>query len=61
LTLIRLASWNIRKCVGLDRRRDPHRVARVLAGIGADVVALQEADRRLGKRPAALPAALVTG
>lgn len=50
-----LASWNIRKCVGLDRRRDPHRVAGVIAGLGADIVALQEADRRLGVRPAALP------
>ncbi len=56
---LRLASWNIRKCVGLDRRRDPARVARVLAGLDADVVALQEADRRLGRRPAALPNFLI--
>ena len=55
MSKLHLASWNIRKCVGLDRRRDPGRVARVLSGIGADVVALQEADRRLGRRPAALP------
>ena len=60
MTEIRLASWNIRKCIGLDRRRDPHRVARVLSGIDADVVALQEADRRLGQRPAALPPALIS-
>ena len=51
---LRLATWNIRKCIGLDRRRDPHRTARVIRGLGADVVALQEADRRLGHRPAAL-------
>ncbi len=51
---LRLATWNVRKCVGLDRRRDPHRVARVIDGLAADVVALQEADRRLGHRPAAL-------
>lgn len=51
---VRLATWNIRKCVGLDRRRDPHRVARTIAGLEADVVVLQEADRRLGSRPAAL-------
>lgn len=50
-----LASWNIRKCIGLDRRRDPARVVRVLNEIDADIVALQEADRRLGSRPAALP------
>ena len=52
---ITLASWNIRKCVGLDRKRDPMRIVRGLNGLGADIVALQEADRRLGRRPAALP------
>ena len=52
---LKLASWNIRKCVGLDRRRDPRRVAGVLADLDADVVVLQEADKRLGRRPAALP------
>lgn len=52
---LKLASWNIRKCVGLDRRRDPRRVAGVLAELDADVVVLQEADKRLGRRPAALP------
>lgn len=51
---LRLATWNIRKCVGLDRRRDPHRVARTIAGLEADVMVLQEADKRLGNRPAAL-------
>lgn len=51
----RLASWNIRKCVGLDRKRDPLRIVQGLNAIGADVVAVQEADRRLGRRPAALP------
>lgn len=54
MSLTRLASYNIRKCVGLDWRRSPHRIADVLAGLGADVVALQEADKRLGDRPAAL-------
>ena len=54
-----IATWNIRKCVGLDRRRDPHRVARIIAGLEADVVALQEADKRLGHRPAALTPDLI--
>ncbi len=53
--MIRVVSWNIRKAVGLDWRRDPFRVARVVAALGADIVALQEADKRLGRRPAALP------
>jgi endonuclease/exonuclease/phosphatase family metal-dependent hydrolase len=55
----RFATWNIRKCVGLDRRRDPHRVARVIANLDADVIALQEADKRLGQRPAALTPDLI--
>lgn len=50
----RIATWNIRKCVGLDRRRDPARVLSAIAHLGADIVALQEADRRLGARPATL-------
>ena len=56
---IRLASYNIRKCVGLDRRRNPGRVIEVINGLSADVVVLQEADRRLGLRPAALPHAML--
>ncbi|RZW10212.1 MAG: metal-dependent hydrolase [Rhodobacteraceae bacterium] len=56
---LRIATWNVRKCIGLDRRRDPHRVARVISGLGADVVALQEADKRLGSRPAALKSDLI--
>lgn len=56
MSQIRVGSWNIRKCVGLDRRRDPDRVLRGIAAMGADIVALQEADRRLGARPATLDA-----
>lgn len=52
---MRIASYNIRKAVGLDWRRDPQRIIRVLADLDADVVALQEADKRLGARPAVLP------
>lgn len=51
----RVATWNIRKAVGLDRRRDPERVLAVIAGLGAGIVALQEVDRRLGRRPSSLP------
>ncbi|AZI35905.1 putative metal-dependent hydrolase [Caenibius tardaugens NBRC 16725] len=49
------ASYNIRKAVGLDRRRDPERILAILNELGADVVALQEADRRFGQRLTALP------
>lgn len=44
------ASYNIHKAVGLDRRRDPERILAVLREIDADVIALQEADRRFGSR-----------
>ena len=47
---IRVASYNIHKCVGTDGRFDPDRVARVIAELDADVVALQEADQRFGER-----------
>ena len=56
---LKLLSWNIRKAVGLDWRRDPARVWSVIEGLAPDVAFLQEADKRLGRRPAALPPALV--
>jgi endonuclease/exonuclease/phosphatase family metal-dependent hydrolase len=52
---IKVASYNIHKAVGLDRRRDHERILRVLLEVDADVVALQEVDRRFGRRMAALP------
>jgi endonuclease/exonuclease/phosphatase family metal-dependent hydrolase len=45
-----VASYNIHKAVGADRRRDPARIARVIAEIGADILALQEVDLRFGNR-----------
>ena len=48
--MIRVASYNIHKCVGTDRRRDPLRILDVLCEIDGDVVALQEADLRFGER-----------
>jgi endonuclease/exonuclease/phosphatase family metal-dependent hydrolase len=52
---VRFASYNIHKAVGLDRRRDPDRILAVLREIDADVVALQEVDRRFGRRESVLP------
>lgn len=52
---LKLVSYNIRKAVGLDWRRDPSRTLQVIGALGADIVALQEADKRLGPRPAAIP------
>ena len=56
---MKLASYNIRKAVGLDRRRDPARILDVVNHIEADVIVLQEADKRLGPRPTALPRQLI--
>ncbi|MBP1804444.1 endonuclease/exonuclease/phosphatase family protein [Rubellimicrobium aerolatum] len=56
---LRLASYNIRKAVGLDWKRRPERILSVLDEIDADVVVLQEADKRLGQRPAAIPLGLL--
>ncbi|MBV9087670.1 MAG: endonuclease/exonuclease/phosphatase family protein [Acidobacteriaceae bacterium] len=39
---IRVATYNVHKCRGLDRRVQPARIANVLRELDADVVALQE-------------------
>jgi endonuclease/exonuclease/phosphatase family metal-dependent hydrolase len=49
-----VASYNIHKAVGTDLRRDPARTIAVLREIGADLVALQEVDRRFGDREGVL-------
>jgi len=48
------ASYNIHKGVGIDGRRDPERIIAVLRELRADVIALQEADRRFGTRESVL-------
>lgn len=53
--MIRIASYNMRKARGLDQRRMPERTLQVVNGLEADVVALQEADLRLGARHPAIP------
>lgn len=45
-----VSSYNIHKAVGTDMRRDPARTVQVIREIGADIVALQEVDRRFGDR-----------
>ena len=48
--MVLIASYNIRKAIAADRRRRPERIIEILGEIGADVVLLQEADRRFGAR-----------
>ena len=39
---VRVATYNIHKCRGLDRRISPERIAAVIAELDADVIAIQE-------------------
>lgn len=41
-----VATWNIHKGIGRDRRRDLDRTAAVIGEIAPDIIALQEADTR---------------
>jgi endonuclease/exonuclease/phosphatase family metal-dependent hydrolase len=45
-----ISSYNVHKCVGIDKKFDPDRVAHVIGEIGADIIAIQEADKRFGER-----------
>lgn len=56
---VTVASYNIHRAIGLDRRRNPERILSVLHEISADIVALQEADRRFGRRASALPIQMI--
>ena len=57
--MIRVASYNIRKAIGADRRRRPERTLDVINEIDADIIALQEADRRFGARQGVIPLAML--
>lgn len=52
---MRITSYNIRKAVGLDWKRNPTRITEILREIDADIVVLQEADKRFGTRSGVLP------
>jgi endonuclease/exonuclease/phosphatase family metal-dependent hydrolase len=58
--MIKVASYNMRKSIGTDRRRKPERTLAVLHEIDADIIALQEADRRFGQRQAVLSTHLLS-
>jgi endonuclease/exonuclease/phosphatase family metal-dependent hydrolase len=59
VSVVLVASYNMRKAIGADRRRRPERILDVLNEMDADVVALQEADHRFGERASALPLAMI--
>jgi len=56
---IRIASYNMRKARGLDQKRKPERTLEVINRLSADIVVLQEADKRFGARPTALPRRMI--
>lgn len=58
-TGIRIASYNVHKARGVDRRYNPQRILQVVNGLNADIVVLQEADKRLGKRLPAIPPEMI--
>ncbi len=65
---IRIATWNIHRAIGRDRRVDHGRIIDVLREIAADVIALQEVayrsadcDDTLARYAAAIEAAAVEG
>ncbi len=52
MPVIRLLTWNVHRCLGVDGRISPGRIADVIAAAAPDVVALQEVDvlrRRTGR------------
>ena len=55
---LRVATYNVHGCVGMDRRRSESRIAEVIASMSADIVGLQELDSGR-KRSAAVDQAAV--
>ena len=43
---VRIASYNVHRCVGTDGRQVPDRIATVIRELDADIVGLQEVDSR---------------
>jgi len=48
---VRVASYNIHRCIGTDGRCDPVRIAAVLKEMNCDVIGLQEVDNSPGAGP----------
>ena len=47
---MKIASYNIHKCRGMDGRTRPDRIVAVIKEIEADLIALQEVDKRFGRK-----------
>jgi endonuclease/exonuclease/phosphatase family metal-dependent hydrolase len=57
--MVKVASYNIRKSIGTDRRRQPDRILSILNELNADIIALQEVDRRFGQRVTTVSADMI--
>ena len=61
-SLLKVASYNIHRCRGVDGATRPERIIGVIRELGADVIALQEVDRRFGRGGGLLdPSAIARG
>ncbi len=47
---LRVLTWNVHSCIGIDGRLDPDRVCEHIRRIGPDIAALQEVDSRRDRR-----------
>lgn len=47
---LRIATYNIHKCVGMDRRLSAERIAKVILELEADIIAMQEVVRTQSER-----------
>ena len=47
---MKIASYNIHKCRGMDGRTRPDRILDVIRELDADLIALQEVDKRFGRK-----------
>ena len=56
---MKVATYNIHKAIGADGIYAPERILATLTEIDADIVVLQEADRRYGRRISVLPFAMI--
>src|SRR5262245_5407673 len=42
--MLNVVSYNVHECVGIDGRRDPERIARLIRELQPDIIGLQEVD-----------------
>ena len=52
--VVRVASYNLHRCVGVDRTCDPARVASVVRELDCEIVGLQEVDNSPGELPTSM-------